>query len=1465
MASTRAYSYRKYKKLMYHLASVPGVSFKDLFLAIINEGIHYLRHMDVDPAEVAFISSNTVQLTGPNADKSCKIIIPDATYTGAPTFEFTNRSTATTSDYLTTGSVEFPRTTNCNSNLKHSVNGTNITNPKSLAVLQECHIELGPPTDTWGAGFGRVDFRVTTTHPPPNGQLYLCRMDYTEWPITDDNIFFHHSVPVYVDGTQTTVQFQNLMPGYHMFALIWHSDQLNATQIYSGNGTYYPRFTFELMNKAEYSNYMTNVRPVNEPTFFTNTNSQYFYEDDKGVKILTEAGIKQFFSEALSLIKNDSLFPTSAFNGSPSHLNVPAAVTRLSTWLGTTQDIIAKENYQIFIDWLRTMFKFHTSSNINLLINDRYFPAPLEIHGQTGGTGPTSSIPTLNEHIRKNENFLSDLMLTWEETPSSGVESYDIEIMPDGAGTGYTATSTLTATLDANGQYEYTYVGDTATAGTVYYSGPGGKTEYYIGRSHTDVAWNGVQPCTWGTGQKPTTEHYIQKEARGTTWAGATKILNWIQNDGYRRFKITLQDSQVLQFTVNTVAESPFADGWNTQANSPNYPTNPYYPDGIMVQLKVTYDPGKGFDDVVDAFNTGFGTSFYTWLGAWELPTITGIYGTRGWLVEPIEITYPFLGPGSLQNSLNYQVKDTSNNTYATLTSSNINILDNGDKFKLDLGSSWANKAVEIQIEPIHGGFTIGNQQPYPSYYSSTNTAGSTYRIQDVKNTGIVVKLPNDWNPLVKTQTSGVFFSDNFPKNFYYSIIAKMSEMDNNYPVGDSSRIVRGGYATRKQQIKAISIDKNFRHIDRQTGLYPEDIIYSQIGDQGYRIHSFSNVNSYTQLYTILITELITIDLLLIGGGGAGGYATGDSSNEHIRYGGGGGGGEVRLLENITINPGYYTITVGKGGDQTDVTLQGNGEDTVAFNYIAKGGGRGGGGDPALGTSSSAAENQVGRDGGTGGNGGGGWSKLSISGQTTTLSFGSGGSSNGTVTGYQGGSGTASGAGGGAGAGSQGGDGPAYDSNSKFFENEVSYVRYKSGTGSQNWYGITGTSWYAGSNGNNGPSRGGKGVIIDFDGTGEKEYGMGGQGGGGIGGYPRTSSITGYSSNFNMPNDGPYLKVEEVWSGGYPNINSGVAWDGGNTPSLVFPNSAYTNPYSSSDYRFSPTSDESYIARGGLFTQLIEPVNPQNGMNGRGGGGGGGSAVFNDGLGNDAITSPNATTGGHGYVAFRYKWANNSGAPVYEYTKTTYTTYASLEDDGHGYLREALPNEKGSGNEQVNGVWTPRRDMFLNANMGSRQHIVIKLDLPPTAGTIINVRLHLYMVSKTSNGGTYPIGNLREIYGGQIEISHPSWNSRVANYNNNNLWGTAGAMASGTANPTILDSVDFSTQSTGWVTWNIVGPNAINSATWFPGLGKALVIYDDRTNISDSETVGFYQGESSAQPWLISDEFAPKVEVVYQA
>ena len=104
----------------------------------------------------------------------------------------------------------------------------------------------------------------------------------------------------------------------------------------------------------------------------------------------------------------------------------------------------------------------------------------------------------------------------------------------------------------------------------IAYSGPGGFTEYYIGFSNTPAAWNGIQPCTWGTGAKPTTEHYIFKTARNTTYSESTKILDWIQNKGFRRFKITLQDNQTIQFTVNTITESPFADGYNNQANSPN-------------------------------------------------------------------------------------------------------------------------------------------------------------------------------------------------------------------------------------------------------------------------------------------------------------------------------------------------------------------------------------------------------------------------------------------------------------------------------------------------------------------------------------------------------------------------------------------------------------------------------------------------------------------------------------------------------------------------------------------------------------------------------------------------------------------------------------------------------------------------------------------------------------------------------
>ena len=1415
---------------MYHLASVPGVSLKDLFLAIINEGIHYPRHMDLDIAEISFISYDTIQLTGPNADKSCKIIIPDATYTGAPTFEFTNRSTATTSDYLTTGSVEFPRATNCNPNLKNSVNDTNITNPKSLAVLQECHIELGPPTDTWANGFGRVDFRVTTTHPPPNGQLYLCRMDYTEWPITDDNIFFHHSVPIYVDGTQTTVQFQDLMPGYHMFALIWHSDQPNITQTYSGSGTYYPRFTFELMNKAEYSNYMTNVRPVNEPTFFTNTNSQYFYEDDKGGKILTEAGIKQFFSEALSLIKNDSLFPTSAFNGSPSHLNVPAAITRLSTWLGTTQDIIAKENYQIFMDWLRTMFKFHTSSNLHLLLNDRYFPVPLEVHGRTGGTGPTSSNPTLIEHIRKNENFLSDLMLTWQETPASGVESYDIEIMPDGAGIGYSATSVNTGTA-SGGNFEYTYVGDISTASQIAYSGPGGFTEYYIGYSNTPPAWNGIQPCTWGTGAKPTTEHYIFKTARNTTYSESTKILDWIQNKGFRRFKITLQDNQIIQFTVDAITESQFADGYNNQANSPNYPTNPYYPDGTLVQLTVTYDQGKGFDDIIGAWNTNLGRSD-TYIGSWQIPT-TGIYPDRGFQVEPIEITYPNFGQGSLHNNYNWQVKRTDTNAMLNIGSGNVIILDGGNKFRLELGYSYSGVPIEIKSEVIHGGFTIGNEQTNPSYYSSTNPTGSTYRIQDVKSTGVVLKIPNDWNPLVQTQAGGVFFNTDFPKNFYYSIIAKMSEMDNNYPEGDSSRIVRGGYANRKQQIKAISINKNFPHINRSTGLYPEQISYAAINGQGYRIHSFNKTYTDSNTHTIIVTENIEVDLLLVGGGGAGGSSTA-AYQTHVRFGGGGAGGSVKFVQNVVLTPGIYYINIGSGGTYSS-NGTGNGGDSsftgLNINYVAKGGGRGGGGDPTLGTSSNAQ----GYLSGDGGNGGGGQSMITqiTSPIVSTLTAGSPGTS--TDNGYAGGTGTAYGAGGGGGAGGEGGGGPTYDSNNKFF---VDQVNDTVSFGGSNWPYLYGSAWYSGPEGKNGPSKGGDGVMIDFDGSGEKEYGAGGQGGGGLAGMPYNLSVGSYNQGqTRMPDDGPFLHIGLDW----PLVElraqaTGVAWDAGHRPSGVpgRTDGNYTgNPYENvSGQRFSDAGGA--VAAGGVTLFGLSLGGLASGTDIRGNGGGGASGFMDYGRsGYTSAAQGQGMSGGRGFVGIRYKWATNNGIPYVEYEPQTYVTYTSspggstiFAPGSSTYLDENDPNSDKSNQTQL----------FLNAEMGQRRHIYLKFRMPSVNnGTIIGIRLLMKCTDITSWGTTHPVGELREITQASFitGVYAPTWN----NIKGTTAWTTPGGMAPGSANSTVIDRVDFSTVTIGQsVAWTIMGASAENSTFWAPGSDHYIIIYDSRTDLTSYQS-----------------------------
>lgn len=75
-----------------------------------------------------------------------------------------------------------------------------------------------------------------------------------------------------------------------------------------------------------------------------------------------------------------------------------------------------------------------------------------------------------------------------------------------------------------------------------------------------------------------------------------------------------------------------------------------------------------------------------------------------------------------------------------------------------------------------------------------------------------------------------------------------------------------------------------------------------------------------------------TCDILLVGGGGGGGQqgASGYA-------GGGGGGGGYVYLQNVFLPSGSLTVTVGGGG-----AANANGGDSIIWNYIAVGGGKGG-------------------------------------------------------------------------------------------------------------------------------------------------------------------------------------------------------------------------------------------------------------------------------------------------------------------------------------------------------------------------------------------------------------------------------------------------------------------------------------------------------------------------------------------
>ena len=103
----------------------------------------------------------------------------------------------------------------------------------------------------------------------------------------------------------------------------------------------------------------------------------------------------------------------------------------------------------------------------------------------------------------------------------------------------------------------------------------------------------------------------------------------------------------------------------------------------------------------------------------------------------------------------------------------------------------------------------------------------------------------------------------------------------------------------------------------------------------GYRVHAFiGSTNAFINPVSR------PVDVLLVGGGGGGG-----SDNA-----GGGGAGGLVFKPNHTISAGTHQVTVGRGGrgaaNHQGVDSAENGFDTSFAGLIAKGGGRGGSGNP---------------------------------------------------------------------------------------------------------------------------------------------------------------------------------------------------------------------------------------------------------------------------------------------------------------------------------------------------------------------------------------------------------------------------------------------------------------------------------------------------------------------------------------
>jgi hypothetical protein len=226
----------------------------------------------------------------------------------------------------------------------------------------------------------------------------------------------------------------------------------------------------------------------------------------------------------------------------------------------------------------------------------------------------------------------------------------------------------------------------------------------------------------------------------------------------------------------------------------------------------------------------------------------------------------------------------------------------------------------------------------------------------------------------------------------------------------------------------------------------------------GYRIHAFTSSSSFV----VPAGFTATADYLVVAGGGG---------NDGYHSGGGGAGGLIDTT--VSLSAQSYTITVGAGGASGGSNSEGtSGGNSSAFGSTAIGGGRG------LRQGNNA---DSGNDGGSGGGSSDGNNRAGTgtTGQGYAGGFGTGGGSSPSGISYPTMGGGGAGGVGGADSNTSGGyGGPGLDKSSKY------------GT----THGESG--WFAG---------GGGGTQL---GSSSASYGLGGQGGGGDGGYLNQPSNT---------------------------------------------------------------------------------------------------------------------------------------------------------------------------------------------------------------------------------------------------------------------------------------------------------------------------------------------------------------------